>query len=122
MVFPHQEKIQDRIFHVFYNNYVKLLNKFLIGMGRGECHIVNREKFFECGGYDESMIAGEDFDLYRRLRKRGRIIFRNDLLIYESPRRYRRYGYINVVWNWCINSIFVIVFGRSAAKNWEAVR
>jgi GT2 family glycosyltransferase len=42
-------------------------------MGRGECHIVRAEPFWRVGGYDERLYAGEDFDLYRRLRRLGRI-------------------------------------------------
>ncbi|MBS1518947.1 MAG: glycosyltransferase [Bacteroidetes bacterium] len=121
-VFPDEEILSDRMFHGFYNNYVRFLNKFLMGMGRGECHIVLREKFFEVKGYDEKMIAGEDFDLYRRLRKTGKIKFIDDLIIYESPRRYRKYGYTKVFWNWTINSISVFLFNRSVSKSWDPVR
>ena len=68
-----------------------------MGMGRGECHIVKRELFERAGGYDESLGAGEDFELYtRRLRKYGKIVICKDLTVYESPRRYRKFGYIRV--------------------------
>jgi len=45
-VFPEEEKFSDKAFHFFYNNYAAMLNKFFMGMGRGECHIIRREKFF----------------------------------------------------------------------------
>jgi len=121
-VFPDEVRLSDKIFHGFYNNYVALLNKLLMGMGRGECQIVKREKFFDVSGYNEKLAAGEDFDLYKRLRKRGRIKYRRDILIYESPRRYRKFGYANVFWNWTRNSLSVLFFNRSASKSWEAVR
>ena len=91
-------------------------------MGRGECHIISRKAFFESGGYDENLAAGEDFDLYNRLRKYGRVIFRNDLLVYESPRRYRKFGYAKVFLDWAGNSLSVFLFKRSISKSWEAVR
>lgn len=121
-VFPEEEKVTDKIFHTCYNFYVRLLNKFVMGMGRGECHIILRERFLEAGGYDERIVAGEDFDLYRRLRKNGKVVFRNDLIVYESPRRYRKYGYFKVFKDWTMNSISVLLFDRSVSSKWEAVR
>lgn len=117
-----EEQLSDKLFHGFYNNYVRLINRLWIGMGRGECHIISRKAFFESGGYDESLAAGEDFDLYNRIRKYGRVKFRNDLLVYESPRRYRKYGYAKVFLDWAGNSLSVFLFKRSISKNWEAVR
>ena len=121
-VFPDEIKLPDRIFHGFYNNYVAMLNKFFMGMGRGECHIIRKDDFVKSGGYNETLAAGEDFDLYKRLRKFGKIKFRRDLLIYESPRRYRKFGYTRVIWDWAKNSIAVFFFQKSISKKWEAVR
>ncbi|MBK8553919.1 MAG: hypothetical protein IPL53_23900 [Ignavibacteria bacterium] len=121
-VFPEELKLADKLFHSFYNNYVAILNKFFLGMGRGECHIVRKEIFNLSGGYDEKLAAGEDFDLYKRLRRSGRIKFRKDIVVYESPRRYRKFGYARVFWDWTINSISVFLFKRSISTKWEAVR
>lgn len=122
IIFPEEAKISDKMFHSLYNFYVAMLNKFIMGMGRGECHIINREKFIEAGGYNEKLAAGEDFDLYRRLRKAGKIKFRKDFTIYESPRRYRKFGYARVSWDWLKNSVSVFLFNKSISKKWEAVR
>lgn len=121
-VFPDEAKISDKIFHSFYNNYVMILNKMIMGMGRGECHIVRRDKFFQAGGYREELAAGEDFDLYKKLRKSGKIKFRKDFTIYESPRRYRKYGYMSVILDWAMNSVSVLLFNKSISKKWDAVR
>jgi hypothetical protein len=121
-VFPEEEKISDYLFHKFYNSYCFILNKFFIGMGRGECHIVKRDLFFKIKGYDESLSAGEDFDLYKRLRKLGKIHFNFNLKVFESPRRYRKYGYFRVVGDWLKNSIWVMLFKKSSSESWEPVR
>jgi len=121
-VFPTEEKLQDRLFHFTYNNYVRLLNFAFMGMGRGECHIIKRDSFLEAGGYNEILGAGEDFELYTKLRKIGRIKFCKELLVYESPRRYRKYGYIKVFYDWAKNSIWITLFKKSLSKEWEAVR
>lgn len=121
-VFPDSEKISDKLFHFIYNHYVKVLNRIGMGMGRGECHMIRREAFEDSGGYNENMAAGEDFDLYRRISKRGKIIFVNGITIYESPRRYRKYGYISVLWDWTKNSVSVVLKNKAISKEWEAVR
>lgn len=121
-VFKDQEKFFDKIFHNFYNLYVSMLNKSGVGMGRGECHIIKRNYFENLGGYDENLYAGEDYDLYKRLRRKGNIVFAKNLVVYESPRRYRKLGYPKVIYNWLINSVFVTLFKKSVSKEWEPVR
>jgi len=121
-VFRNEELKKDKIFHFFYNNYVRFLNKFFMGMGRGECHIIKREALIKAGYYNEAMYAGEDFDLYKRLKKIGKIEFLNDIIIYESPRRYRKFGYTRVFWDWTRNSIWITLFKKSISKVWEEVR
>lgn len=123
-VFPEEKKLSDKLFHTFYNNYVRVVNVLGFGMGRGECHMLRRNVFNKLNGYDETLEAGEDFDLYRRLhdRKLGKIKFMKELVVYESPRRYRRYGYIKVFFDWTKNAISVVMRNKSISKNWEEVR
>jgi hypothetical protein len=68
------------------------------------------------------MSAGEDFDLYRRLTRCGKIGHRERLLVYESPRRFRRYGYLRVLFEWTLNAVAVMVLKRSISKEWEEIR
>lgn len=121
-VFPGEEKLPDKLFHFFYNNYVRLLNFAVMGMGRGECHIIRRDIFEKTRGYNVDFNAGEDFDLYKRINKLGKVKYRGDLLVYESPRRYRKYGYTKVFYDWAKNSIWITFFKKSLSKEWEAVR
>ncbi len=123
-VFPEEVKLSDKLFHGFYNNYVRVLNSVGMGMGRGECQMVKKEIFEELNGYNESLAAGEDYDLYRRIRKlgKGKIKFLNDLVVYESPRRYRKFGYRRVFFDWTKNSVSVFLKNKSVSKVWEAVR
>jgi glycosyltransferase involved in cell wall biosynthesis len=121
-VFPDEEKLKDKLFHFFYNNYVRFLNFAVMGMGRGECHIIRRYAFDKAGGYNEKFTAGEDFDLYKRIKKFGKIVYCKNLLVFESPRRYRHYGYTRVFYDWAKNSIWITLFKKSLSKEWEAVR
>ncbi len=120
--FPSEEILKDKIFYFLHNNYVRLLNVFGVGMGRGECQIVRRELFERVGGYNPRISAGEDFDLFRRLSKHTKIRFIDKICVYESPRRFRKYGYIKTVWKWLLNGFFVMFFGRSYSDYWEPIR
>ena len=121
--FPKEELFKDKIFYFIHNNYVRFLNMIRVGMGRGECQIISRTMFEKVGGYNPLLAAGEDFDIYRRIAKnKGKIHFADDLIIYESPRRYRKYGYLKTLWYWTINAIMVIFCNKSVSKEWEAIR
>lgn len=121
-VIPSESKISDKVFLGFYNWYFHLLNSIGLGMGRGECHIMNREVYSKHNGYNENMAAGEDFDLYKRIRKNGKIFFDRKLTIYESPRRYRKEGHTKIFFTWLLNALYVIFTNKSLSTEWEEVR
>lgn len=121
-VMPEERRLSDRLFHGFFNNYVRLLNGIGVGMGRGECQVTWRDSFTSVGGYNNAMAAGEDFDLYSRLARHGSIGHDADLCVYESPRRFRRYGYIRVLMSWTANALSVIFLHRSISTEWEEIR
>jgi len=58
-VFPEEEILIDKLFHAFYNNYTRLINKLKLGMGRGEAHIVRRDVYLSQKGYNEKLFAGD---------------------------------------------------------------
>jgi glycosyltransferase involved in cell wall biosynthesis len=121
-VFPEEETLADRLFHLWHNSYVRFLNLIGEGMGRGECQILTAELFRRIGGYNQSMVAGEDYDLFRRVRKHGRIHMLHGITVFESPRRFRKYGYIHILWGWSRNALAVIFRNKSSSEEWEAVR
>jgi glycosyltransferase involved in cell wall biosynthesis len=121
-VFPEEEILSDRLFHWAYNTYFKLLNKFGVGMGRGECQVIRKSIFQTVNGNNEAMAAGEDFDLFRRIKKHGDILFTDKISVYESPRRYRKLGYVGVSLSWAKNGLSVLFKNRSISKEWEQVR
>ncbi len=120
--FPDEENWKDKLFYFFHNNYVRFLNAIGLGMGRGECQVVRKEQFWKVGGYNPRISAGEDFDLYRRLAKIGKIRFVDEVCVYESPRRYRKYGYFRILLRWLLNGIFVMLFNKSFSNDWEPIR
>ncbi|HYF04358.1 MAG TPA: glycosyltransferase, partial [Patescibacteria group bacterium] len=121
-VSPHERKLSDTLFHSFFNSYVRFFTALGAGMGRGECQIIRAEVFKNVGGYDAKLVAGEDFELYSRISKKWKIGFKNDIFVYESPRRFRKYGYIRILATWAVNALSVMFFKKSSSKEWEAVR
>lgn len=119
---PQSEIFSDKVFHLILNSYFYLLNIFGIGMGRGEVQVIKKKVFCDFNGYNETLAAGEDFDLFRRIRKKYKILFERKLFIYESPRRYRKYGYLNVCKSWFLNAYSVIFKNKSLDREWEQIR
>jgi glycosyltransferase involved in cell wall biosynthesis len=119
---PHERKLSDVVFHSILNLYFHSLNIFMVGMGRGECQIIRKEIFEKAGGYKKELVAGEDFEFFTRVRRLGSIHFANKIKLYESPRRYRKVGYLNVCLSWFINSYYVLFKKRSLNKEWEQIR
>lgn len=117
---PGERTVSDAAFHTFFNFYVRLLNGCGINFARGECNILRAGTFRSLGGYDERLAAGEDFELYTRIR--GNVFFLRDVLVYESPRRYRKFGYMRILAQWFANAVSGLLRHRSYSKEWETVR
>lgn len=120
--FPEEMTQSDKLFYSLHNKYVSFLNKIKLGMGRGECQIVVKEYFNKVKGYNPLIVAGEDFDLFKRLSKLTKIQYDKQLTVLESPRRFRKYGYLKTIWMWTLNSLTIILLGKSYSKEWEAIR
>ena len=121
-VIPSERKWSDVLFHTFFNTCLKLLSLLNIGVGRGECQIVRRDVFSDVRGYNAKLVAGEDFDFFARIAQHNSIAIANELLVYESPRRYRRFGYIPILWSWFLNWIGPKLLNRSISREWTVVR
>lgn len=121
-IFPEESNKTDKIFHFCYNHYFRWLNNIGIGMGRGECQIVRKNIFEEIKGYNENLAAGEDFELFHRIRKKGDILYTDKIRVFESPRRFRLRGYFTITWIWTKNSFYILLKNKSISKIWEQVR
>ena len=121
-IYTEEELIRDWMFHNFFNGYFWLLNIIGMGMGRGECHVIRKETFEQVGGYNEEIAAGEDYELFLRLRRMGKIKFVRTLTVLESPRRFRKYGYFWISLLWFLNALSVLLFDRSIVDEWKPIR
>jgi glycosyltransferase involved in cell wall biosynthesis len=121
LIYPEDQTLFDAIFHRSFSFILWVLNSVGYGTSRGECQMVRREKFEELGGYNGKMPTSEDFDLFHRLSKIGKIKYLIGTKVYESPRRYRKYGYPKLLTLWVTNWLSA-VFHRAKTTEWEEVR
>ena len=118
---PEQRTLADSFWQGLFNITFCWSNRLGFGTARGNCQIIRADAFVKAKGYNEQLVAGEDFDLFHRLGKRGHIAFLTDLVVYESPRRFRRLGYLRTVLLWNLNFFSILLTKRSISKNWQRV-
>jgi glycosyltransferase involved in cell wall biosynthesis len=104
-VFPEERIWKDCLFSFFYNNIIRFAIAIRKPLSSGQCQIVRKTEFWKVGGYTEDLVYAEDSDLFRKLGKIGRLHYFSDLVVYESPRRYRKWGYIKLGTRALINAI-----------------
>lgn len=121
-VAPVERRMSDRIVHALFNAYVRSAAAVGFGVGRGECQVIRRWLFERTGGYDARLAAGEDFEFMHRVRRWTRVAVPRELLVYESPRRYRRWGYRKILWQWFLNWVGAVFLHRSVTSEWSPVR
>jgi glycosyltransferase involved in cell wall biosynthesis len=80
-----------RFVRVCYSVLAALIRAFRalgVPQGTGSFIAVRRDAFKKIGGFDESLVAGEDSDFLRRLGREGRVIFITDRPVGVSSRRF----------------------------------
>lgn len=113
----------DRFFNFILDIWFSLANNFLgIGLATGKLQVIKKEAFIKTGGYDESLVAGEDNDLFNRLSKIGSTCYMNNLTVYHMGRREHALGWIKLISIWIVNGLSVLFFKRAASKEWRAIR
>lgn len=121
--FPPIETFVDKVvlkifdwWFIFSNNILKT------GAANGKFQMVRADAFKKIGGYNESLAASEDFDLFHRLAKIGRTYSEPSLTVYHSGRRAHQVGWLKLLPIWILNGIWVGLFNRSYSKDWKPVR
>ena len=117
-IYPNEERVADKIGHFFINLFIK---KFSF-LGKGECQIVTKKSFEEIGGYHDGLVMGEDFNLFRLLRRKGKIKYLDNLCVYHSPRRFREQGYFGLLWLFLFEGLHMFIWRKSFLKEWKPIR
>ena len=120
---PEDATITDRLIFGFMNYFILLINNvFRFGGGPGEFLFVKTEAFRKINGFREDLPVAEDYDLFRRLKKIGRLMTYLRLTILHSGRRAHKIGWPKLLFMWFINNMFLILFDRSAHREWKPIR
>lgn len=117
-----EELLRDRFWHFWINLFIRIGIGCGGWLGKGECQVVRASAFRAVGGYDEKLVVGEDNDLFRRLAKRGKVRFLNDLVVRHSPRRFRTEGYVKVLLVYLREGLSLLFRGRSYLTEWRVTR
>jgi len=65
------------------------------------------------GGYNTSVVFyGDDTDIANRLIKVGKVLFKNNMVISSSSRRFERLGLLETSWKYIINYFWVVIFKK----------
>jgi glycosyltransferase involved in cell wall biosynthesis len=120
-VFPREEKKEDRVLLPIRDIYIKKSFSTKHPIASGQCQIIRKTAFDKIKGYDEKLAHGEDGELIERLGKLGQLYFFSNLTVYESARRYRKWGYPKLITTAAANLLSRALFKKDILKEWERV-
>ena len=122
-VFPDTEKWSDRLVFLCLDGLCILRNNILgSGAAGGEFQMVRSEAFRSVKGYDERLVAGEDFDLFYRLSRRWKTRIEPSLFVYHTARRAHQVGWPQLLFTWLRNWVWTVSVGRAHSQEWEVLR
>lgn len=120
--YPWDARMLDRVMHRLINLAVRSAIPFGAFLALGECQIVRRSAFVALGGYDGSIVLGEDRDFLERLADYGKVLYVSDVEVLHSARRYRKLGYRRVLLDYFREGWSLVTGRPSPFKEWTPVR
>lgn len=100
----------DKLGHRIYNRYVRLWGA-VRPHAPGFCIFIQRQLFEAVGGFDPSVLLGEDHELAGRASKLGKFGFLNTVSIGVTDRRFRRDGSLNVGIKYALAELHMLFLG-----------
>jgi glycosyltransferase involved in cell wall biosynthesis len=120
-ILPDETNWKDKIFHYFYNIIVRLSLITRAPVCGGQCQIIRGSSFREVQGYNVNIVHGEDSDLFRRLRKTGKLHYFSKHIVFESARRYRHFGYAKSILLGIYSLVYQQIFKKNVFEEWERI-
>ena len=97
------------------NAWMSFLNNVLhygVSPG-GEFQMMRAEIFKKSGGYNPSLQAAEDIELFGRIGKLGRIRLDRRLKVFHTGRRAHKIGWPRLLSQWFLNTVWMLLFKRA---------
>ena len=123
-VLPEQETFADKVIFNAQNFWMMFLNDVLhygVSPG-GEFQMMKAESFRKVGGFNASLVAAEDIELFGRLGKEGRIRLDHKLKVFHTGRRAHKIGWPKLLSQWFLNTVWMMLFNRAYVKEWKVIR
>jgi glycosyltransferase involved in cell wall biosynthesis len=120
-IFPEESNLKDKVFHYLFNNIIRISFLTKAPLCGGQCQIVRASAFREVNGYNVNIVHGEDSDFFRKVRKFGKLHFFSGDVVYESPRRYRYFGYIKLLFLSIYSLTYQHLFKKNVFKEWRRI-
>jgi len=122
-ILPELASRADKIFCWLINAWYRLVNNILhSGVAYGKFQMVTAAAFTQVGGYDITLAAAEDAELFYRLAKISRTRLEPRLTVFYDGRRVHQVGWPKLLFLWISNALWVLLFRRSLNKQWKLVR
>ncbi len=122
-VLPEHATPADNFFFFILNTILYILNNiFKHGAAGGEFQMMKKESFLQTQGYNEKLVAGEDFDMFKRLSKLGKTKFISSMHIMHTSRRAHIIGWPKLLSLWFMNAFCTTFLKRSFSKEWKVIR
>ena len=116
---PGEERVIDAIIHGILSGVFWFMNSVIRkGSASGEFHAIRRDAFEKLHGYDESLLVGEDNELFWRLSRLGRTRIDLRLTAYTDNRRIKQLGWPRLLKLWMVNYCSIALLHRSQATEW----
>lgn len=104
-VYPWIETSKDRLLHNFQNltyRWQCFIRQYSL---KGEFQAFRATAYRKIGGYNPKLFHCEDMDVVGRIGRLGKVVFIKDFKVFESPARYRKFGYLQTYLYWTSNWI-----------------
>jgi glycosyltransferase involved in cell wall biosynthesis len=122
-VSPKHETLSAYLVYLYLNNLHRIACNWIHrGLAAGEFQMYDRKSFFKVKGYRENLPVGEDYDIFLRISRIGRVRFEPSLTVFHTGRRAAKVGWAKLVWSWSINFLARIFLNRSYDSEWKVIR
>lgn len=101
-----------------YSHFMIAINKPAIP---GSNFAMRRWAWEKAGGFDVSLVTGEDVNMGARIKKYGKFRYDPKAIVYVSTRRVRKWGYAKMLSYYAIETVRLQFFGK-ASEDYEVVR
>ncbi len=111
----------ENIFSEFLNNFSPILDKLGLVFATADNIALKKGFYKKIGGFNVSMVTGEDTDLIRRAKEHGRVKYVKEAKVFTSSRRIRKWGKLKYFYFHFKNFLKVNLIKKDE-KDYEAVR